>query len=95
MARELLDEDALRTELSQVGWTRVGEHIEKTVTRPDFAQAMAFVNRVAEVAEEKNHHPDIGISWNRVTLRLSTHDAGGLTALDFDLARAVDRLDMG
>jgi 4a-hydroxytetrahydrobiopterin dehydratase len=62
------------------------------VTLKDFVAAMAWVNGVAALAEDRNHHPDIAISWNKVTLRLTTHDAGGLTALDLDLAGAVDAL---
>jgi 4a-hydroxytetrahydrobiopterin dehydratase len=58
----------------------------------DFAGAMAFVNQVAGLAEQANHHPDIAISWNKVTLTLSTHSAGGLTAKDFALAREVNDL---
>jgi 4a-hydroxytetrahydrobiopterin dehydratase len=60
----------------------------------DFAGAIAFVNRVAELAEAANHHPDILVhGWNRVRLRLSTHSAGGLTDADFALARQIDLLD--
>jgi 4a-hydroxytetrahydrobiopterin dehydratase len=58
----------------------------------DFAQAMAFMNAVAEVAERMNHHPEWSNVYNRVTVRLTTHDAGGLTHLDFDLAQAMDNL---
>ena len=58
----------------------------------DFAQAMAFMNAVAEVAERMNHHPEWSNVYNRVNVRLTTHDAGGLTHLDFDLARAMDAL---
>lgn len=58
----------------------------------DFAQAMAFMNAVAEVAERMNHHPEWTNVYNRVNVRLTTHDAGGLTQLDFDLAQAMDRL---
>ena len=58
----------------------------------DFAQAMAFMNAVAEVAERMNHHPEWSNVYNRVNVRLTTHDAGGLTHLDFDLARAMDTL---
>lgn len=58
----------------------------------DFVQAMAFMNAVAEVAERMNHHPEWSNVYNRVNVRLTTHDAGGLTHLDFDLARAMDRL---
>ena len=54
--------------------------------------AMKFVNAVADIAEKSQHHPDIDIRWNKVTLALSTHDAGGLTKKDFDLATQFDRL---
>lgn len=60
--------------------------------RKDFAAAMAFVNRVAELAEEADHHPDISVSWNTVVLTLSTHSAGGITQLDLDLAGRIDGL---
>jgi 4a-hydroxytetrahydrobiopterin dehydratase len=73
-------------------WTRVGATLRRTFTFPDFAAAMKFVNAVARVAEKAGHHPDIAIRWNRVTLTLTTHDAGGLTHLDFDLAARLDRL---
>ncbi len=92
MSRELLSEDDLRTALEGLAWVRDGKQIRKTVTLADFAAAMAFVNRVAELAEARDHHPDISISWNRVDLVLSTHSAGGLTALDAELAGAIDRL---
>lgn len=58
---------------------------------PDFAQAFAFMTRVALEAEKRDHHPDWSNVYNRVTIALSTHDAGGLTERDFDLARAIDR----
>ncbi|MDQ1441177.1 MAG: 4a-hydroxytetrahydrobiopterin dehydratase, partial [Acidimicrobiaceae bacterium] len=64
----------------------------KVVTRKDFGEAMQFVNAVALLAEGANHHPDIAISWNRVTLRVTTHDAGGLSRMDMDLAAAIDDL---
>lgn len=85
----------MERELAGVSWTRQGDWLEKELTFADFGAAMAFVNAVADLAEERNHHPDIAISWNRVTLRLTTHDRGGLTDLDFDLARAVDALGGG
>jgi 4a-hydroxytetrahydrobiopterin dehydratase len=71
------------------GWERRGDEIRRTFAFADFKGAMAFVNRVAEQAETMNHHPDIDIRYSKVTLALSTHDAGGLTALDFDLAGRV------
>ncbi len=70
-----------------------GRRSRRRWSRKDFAAAMVFVNQVAELAEARNHHPDIAISWNKVTLTLSTHYAGGLTQLDLDLAAAIDALE--
>jgi 4a-hydroxytetrahydrobiopterin dehydratase len=93
VARPLLSEQEIEQALATVSWTRAGDRIEKTVKKSDFREAMAYVNQVADIAERLNHHPDISISWNRVGLQVSTHDSGGLTALDFELAGAVDALD--
>jgi 4a-hydroxytetrahydrobiopterin dehydratase len=71
-------------------WKRRGRSITRTYTFKDFVVAMKFVNRAARLAEKAWHHPDIDIRWNRVTLVLSTHDAGGLTAKDFALATRLD-----
>jgi 4a-hydroxytetrahydrobiopterin dehydratase len=73
-------------------WTLQGNQIERLLTFENFVDAMIFVNRVAEIAEEEGHHPDIRIVYNRVTLTLSTHDAGGLTQKDFRLAHRIDSL---
>jgi 4a-hydroxytetrahydrobiopterin dehydratase len=90
---DLLSEEAIATDLAGVpGWTREGDSIVRTVTRTDFRAAMLFVGAVAYLAEEANHHPDITIEWNKVTLTLSTHSAGGLTANDFALARRINEL---
>lgn len=80
----------MTTGLAGLAWDRDGDELVKVVTRKDFGDAMQFVNAVAMLAEGANHHPDIAISWNRVTLRVTTHDAGGLTRLDLDLAAAID-----
>jgi 4a-hydroxytetrahydrobiopterin dehydratase len=77
------------------GWAREGETIAKRFRFHDFAEALAFVNRVAAPAEAMDHHPDVSIHWNEVTLTLWTHASGGLTHKDFDLARAVEDLDRG
>ena len=75
------------------GWHREGETIVRTVKLRDFGAAIAYVGRVAELAEAANHHPDICIrGYNRVTLTLTSHDAGGLTSRDLRLAAQVDRL---
>jgi 4a-hydroxytetrahydrobiopterin dehydratase len=71
-------------------WSRLGDSIQRTYDFPDFVRSMAFVNRVAERAEAVQHHPDILVRYGKVTLTLSTHDAGGLTAKDFDLATECD-----
>lgn len=73
-------------------WSQPGEEIQRTYRFKDFVQAMAFVEKVAERAEAVQHHPDILIRYSRVTLSLSTHDAGGITDKDFDFAAAADRL---
>lgn len=73
-------------------WQRRGSVIRRTYEFADFVAAMKFVNAVARAAEKANHHPDIDVRWNKVTLALTTHDAGGLTAKDFELAARLDRL---
>jgi 4a-hydroxytetrahydrobiopterin dehydratase len=89
---ERLSDDAVDAALVKLSWTREGDELVKHVTRSDFVDAVRFVDAVVPVAEEANHHPDIAISWNKVTLRLSTHSAGGLTQLDLDLAAKLDQL---
>jgi 4a-hydroxytetrahydrobiopterin dehydratase len=87
----LLPDDAIERLLASAqGWRRQGSAITKDFMFKDFTQALAFVNRVAEPAEAMNHHPDVSIHWNEVTMTLWTHASGGLTMKDFDLARAID-----
>ena len=74
------------------GWTRKGKKLHRTFTFRDFSEAFGFMARVALLAEKLDHHPDWGNVWNRVTVDLSTHDAGGLTELDFRLAAEMNRL---
>ena len=88
----LLDDDAIATGLAGLSWTRDGDELVRVVKKADFADALAFVNAVGGLAEERDHHPDIDIRWNTVTLRLSTHSAGGVTERDLELAAAVDAL---
>ena len=77
-------------------WSQRPDALERDFEFADFAAAIAFVNRVAEVAEERNHHPDIFVhGWNKVRLTLSTHSEGGLTDADHALARAIDELGDG
>jgi 4a-hydroxytetrahydrobiopterin dehydratase len=74
-------------------WELEKKHIERTFEFDDFADAIDFVNSVAEIAEEEEHHPDIDIRYNKVRLVLSTHSKGGLTELDFGLAERIDTLE--
>jgi 4a-hydroxytetrahydrobiopterin dehydratase len=88
---KLLDDAEIRGQLDALyGWEREGHAIRKTYTLDSFAEAVAFVNRIAELAERADHHPDMDIRYTRVTCSLSTHSAGGLTRRDFDLARSID-----
>ena len=90
---ELLTEDEISARLGGIpGWERQGSSITTTVTRSDFREAMLFTGAVAYLAEQASHHPDILIQWNKVTLTLSTHSAGGLTAADFGLAAKISSL---
>jgi 4a-hydroxytetrahydrobiopterin dehydratase len=90
---ELLTEPQIAAELRDVpGWTREGNSITTVIKRKDFKDALLYLGAVAYLAETANHHPDITINWNRVTLTLSTHSAGGLTAADLALARKISAL---
>jgi 4a-hydroxytetrahydrobiopterin dehydratase len=73
-------------------WKKKGNAITRLYQFIDFPAAIKFVNAVARLAEKAGHHPDIDIRWNKVTLTLTTHDAGGLTKKDFDLAKKFDQL---
>lgn len=93
--RELLTVDQLSCALSQLDGWALGEgngKIEKSFKFESFITAMAFMNKVAIVAEEMNHHPNWSNSYNRVDVALTTHSAGGLTKLDIDMANAMDNL---
>lgn len=74
------------------GWTEVDDALERTFELENFVAALAFVNRVGELAEAEGHHPDIAIHYNRVTLRWWTHTAGGVTDRDRELAEKSGRL---
>jgi 4a-hydroxytetrahydrobiopterin dehydratase len=83
----------IKTALDSVpDWKKKGAAITRTFQFKDFPAAIKFVNTIAKPAEKEYHHPDIDIRWNKVTLTLSTHDAGGLTDKDFNLAKQFDRI---
>jgi 4a-hydroxytetrahydrobiopterin dehydratase len=88
----LSDEQVAERLAGLAGWTREGNNIVHVATLADFKAAMLYVGAVAYLAESANHHPDIAIAWNKVTLTLSTHSAGGLTGNDFALAEQINRL---
>jgi 4a-hydroxytetrahydrobiopterin dehydratase len=90
---ELLTEAQIAAELAAVpAWTRDGSAITTVTERADFRDALLYVGAVAYLAESANHHPNIAIAWNKVTLTLSTDSAGGLTGKDFALARQISAL---
>lgn len=90
---DLLKSDEAKSRLKKVPeWELEKKHIERTFEFDDFADAIDFVNAIAEVADEEEHHPDIDIRYNKVRLLLSTHSKGGLTEMDFNLAERIDTL---
>ena len=89
----LLDDNEIQQRLERSEWRREGDAIARDFEFNDFAQAMTFVNAVAGIAEERNHHPDILVhGWNNVRLTLSTHTKGGVTDADRALAEQIDAL---
>jgi len=89
----LLTEVEIERRMAELnGWHREGNRIRRTFELSSFPSAIAFVNRVAGLAEEADHHPDIDIRYHHVTLTLSTHSAGGLTSKDTELAGRIDNL---
>ena len=74
------------------GWARAGGTIQRVFQLDDFAQAMEFVNKIARAAEAANHHPDILINYNKVTLTLVSHDSGGVTQRDLRMARKINEV---
>jgi 4a-hydroxytetrahydrobiopterin dehydratase len=89
-ARDLLTEEELQAALAELqGWHREGSELVRTFERGSFAGAVALVVRAALLAERQDHHPDLAIQFSKVTFRLTSHDAGGLTRRDLKLARAL------
>lgn len=93
---ELLDEQRIDDELEDlVNWMKVGKEIRREIVAADFVSAIGFVNSVAIISESMDHHPNIEIyGWNKVRISVSTHDAGGLTELDFKLAHKIDSIKL-
>ncbi|WP_044247561.1 4a-hydroxytetrahydrobiopterin dehydratase [Chondromyces apiculatus] len=94
--RELLSGDAVAAFLGvSPGWARAGEALERIYSFADYSAAVGFVMRVALAAERRDHHPDMLLSWGKVRVSWSTHDAGGITGLDAEMATLCDRLHVG
>ena len=93
MAIQALSEAEIAGELARASlWRREGQEIVRSFKFPSFADSIDFVNRVATQADAADHHPDILVQYNKVTLRLSTHDANGLSSRDFAFAKVADEL---
>ncbi len=89
----LLGDEEIEARLAELdGWERAGEAIAKTFERDDFVGSVRFVERIVEPAEAMGHHPDLEISWDKVTVTISTHSEGGITGSDFELAAKIDAL---
>ena len=90
---QLFSETQISNELKNLkGWKLVGNEITKLFSYKNFVEAMGFVNKIALCAEKFDHHPDIDIRWNKVTITLSTHSAGGITENDFVLAKEIENV---
>jgi len=93
MKRQLLTPDELTTALTNLnGWKATDNHLTKRLEFPNFAAALAFVNKVGDLAEAADHHPDITFGWGYAELNLTTHDRGGVTDVDVALARKIESL---
>jgi 4a-hydroxytetrahydrobiopterin dehydratase len=92
MSTPLTDSEVLAALGKLPGWKANGKAIERKFEFSDFKQAMAFVNRIAAAAEEANHHPDVSISYNKVTLALISHDSGGVTSRDVKMAGRINEI---
>lgn len=94
MPQPLLDAETIRDRMQNLpGWKTDGKKLTITRKFKNFVDAIAFVNKLVEPAEAANHHPDLAISYNKVSITLTTHDAGGLTNLDFQLAEIITKID--
>jgi 4a-hydroxytetrahydrobiopterin dehydratase len=91
---QLLSDAEIKSQVNNLsGWTLEGTKLQTTRQFKDFIEAIAFVNKLVEPAESAGHHPDIEISYNKVKVTLTTHDAGGLTQKDFDVAATISQIN--
>jgi 4a-hydroxytetrahydrobiopterin dehydratase len=90
----LLSDEEVEGRLADVsGWERDGDAIRKSFKRGDFKGSVDFINEVTPIAEDMNHHPDLEVSWDTVTVTITTHSEGGLTENDFELASKIDAVE--
>ena len=95
MRQKLSDLEIQRALGSLPGWSRRGDTLTKTYTFEKFAEGIAFIGRVAKIADEMDHHPDIDIRYTKILMSLSTHDAGGITQSDLTLAERIEAVARG
>ncbi len=93
MARKKLSDEEIETALADLkGWKVEGKNLKKRFTFTNFAESLRFVNRVGKIAEAADHHPDINFGWGYAEFAITTHDTGGLTQNDFNLAEAIENI---
>lgn len=93
MAREKLSAEKIEEELKKLdGWTTEDSKLKKRFKFENFAQSLDFVNKVGEIAERRDHHPDIYFGWGYAEFEITTHDVGGLTHNDFELAEEIESI---
>jgi len=93
VARKKLSAEEIQTALTDLKeWKTEGVNLKKRFEFADFAEALDFVNRVGAIAERRDHHPDIRLGWGYAEFAITTHDTGGLTQNDFDLAKEIERV---
>lgn len=95
MRQKLSDLEIQRALGSLPGWSRRGDTLTKTYTFEKFAEGIAFIGRVARIADEMDHHPDVDIRYTKILMSLSTHDAGGITQSDLTLAERIEGVSRG
>ena len=94
MERKKLSAEEIREALEGLnGWQTAGDNLKKRFEFKNFAEALAFINKAGEIAERRDHHPDITFGWGYAEFQITTHDAGGITAFDFALAKEIDEIE--
>lgn len=94
MERKKLSAEEIREALEDLnGWQTANDNLKKRFTFPNFAEALRFVNKAGEIAERRDHHPDITFGWGYAEFQITTHDAGGITPFDFALAKEIENIE--